>query len=220
MPPNPNAQAGKRLFASASSPQNLSAPTISRPRPRRSRRGLHGAAAELGTRGIDLEASQRPAAVGVDCGAGVGRGAGAGEMRVVDRRRFYGCAFLAIVHFSSACRSCLPGSGSSRTSREDLEAGDMAYRHVAESASTSTTATHPVCRDADRRRPPELGRSPCRALLGCHGLPGGEALPAGSQVGLQGGTDVSLFVGRRDLCSSPVVHAFYLNGLTSRLPTW
>ena len=67
----------------------------------------------------------------------------------------------------------------------------MAYRHVAESASTSTTATHPVCQDADRCRPPELGRSPCRALLGCRGLPGGEALPAGGQVGLQGRTEAS-----------------------------
>ena len=37
-----------------------------------------------------------------------------------------------------------------------------------------------------RRRPPELGRSPCRALLGFRGLPGGEALPARGEMGLQG----------------------------------
>ena len=48
-------------------------------RPRWSRRRLHGAAAELGTRGVDLGASQRPAALGVGGGAVIGRGAGAGD---------------------------------------------------------------------------------------------------------------------------------------------
>ena len=37
-----------------------------------------------------------------------------------------------------------------------------------------------------RRRPPELGRSPCRALLRFRDLPGGEALPAHGEMGLQG----------------------------------
>ena len=50
------------------------------PRPRRSRRRLHGAVAQPGAGGVDLGASQRPAAVGVGGGTGVGRRAGAGEV--------------------------------------------------------------------------------------------------------------------------------------------
>ena len=43
-----------------------------------------------------------------------------------------------------------------------------------------------ACAGPSRRGPPELGRSPCRALLGFRGLPGGEALRTRGQVGLQG----------------------------------
>ena len=127
---------------------------------------------------------------------------------------------LCLFHLSSHRRSCLPGSLSDRTSREDLQAGERASMDVAESADTSTTAA-----SAARRRPPELGRSPCRALLGCRGLPGGEALLARGQVGLRGRTDACKTSGcrfslweRRDasLCSVTTLFcAFHLNQLTS-----
>ena len=71
----------KHSLASASFHPNLPYPTIiqAHQRPRWLRRRLHGAAAEPGAGGLDLGASQRPAAAGVGGGAGVGRGAGAGD---------------------------------------------------------------------------------------------------------------------------------------------